>query len=115
MTFQFGFVKAKNELYESEQDQNDVIKDIFHTDPKEIIEALTIAKSYVKGLERPRELKIEPPYVKSLLVDFDYLGYCTSISLEALKQYLIEKGEMSSDESDSSFVSTIFLKVGISS
>ena len=47
----------------------------------------------------------------SLLVDFNYYGYCGSISFEALKSYMVEIGEINGEEIDSSFVLIIFLKV----
>ena len=44
-------------------------------------------------------------------MDFNYYGYCASISFEALKSYMVEIGKINGEEIDSSFVSIIFLKV----
>merc|ERR1712001_730267 len=75
------------------------------------IYGVTIAKSYLGAVNRATEIKIEPPYVTSLLVDYNYMGYCASISFESLKSYLINKGELDSNQIDSSFIVIIFLKV----
>ena len=54
-----------------------------------------------------------PPYVTSILVDFNYMGYCAKISFEHLRAYLVQKGELKKEDIDASFVSVIFLKVSI--
>ena len=60
---------------------------------------------------RANDIKIEPPYVNSLLVDYNYLGYCASISFESLKSYLKNTGELNQNTIDAGFVAIIFLKV----
>ena len=59
----------------------------------------------------PFFLPIAPPHVTSMLVDFNYMGYCAKISFEHLRAYLVQKGEVKKEDIDASFVSVIFLKV----
>lgn len=57
-----------------------------------------------------KEIKIEEPFVKPVLIDYFYQGYCSVISFEALKKFMIDKGEMDKNAIDASFISLIFLK-----
>lgn len=97
--------------FKSEEEQQKLINETFYTDPKDIVFAITIANTYGKGLDRAQEIEIKEPFVKSILIDFGYLGYCASISLESLKTYLISKNEVSAKDMDSNFVLTVFLHV----
>ena len=102
-----GFAESFESIQEFEKMKNDT----FYSDVKDIIHAVTIANSYLKGVNRANEIPIEPPYVTSILVDFYYMGYCAKISFEHLRVYLVEKGEMKKEDIDASFVSILFLKV----
>ena len=105
--------KGIKESFKSEQEFDKLKDETFYSDVKDIIYAVTIANSYLKGVNRAKEIPIEPPYVTSVLVDFYYMGYCAKISFEHLRDYLVQKGEMEQDDIDASFVSIIFLKVSI--
>ena len=102
-----GFAESFESIQEFEKMKNDT----FYSDVKDIIHAVTIANSYLKGVNRANEIPIEPPYVTSILVDFYYMGYCAKISFEHLRAYLVEKGEIKKEDIDASFVSILFLKV----
>ena len=103
--------KGFTESFESIQEFEKMKNDTFYSDVKDIIHAVTIANSYLKGVNRANEIPIEPPYVTSILVDFYYMGYCAKISFEHLRAYLVEKGKIKKENIDASFVSILFLKV----
>ena len=63
------------------------------------------------GLLRGEEIKTKPPFIKTTLVDFKYFGQCAQISFQALRLYMIKKGEMTEIDIDSSFIAIIVLKV----
>ena len=62
------------------------------------------------GLLGAEEIKIKPPFIKTTLVDFKYFGQCAQISFQALRLYMIKKGEMTEIDIDSSFIAIIVLK-----
>lgn len=103
--------KAMNQGFASQDEYDSLSEQVFHTDVRDIVYAVTIADSYLKAVGRAKEVKIEPPYVTPNHIDFFYMGHCAVISFQALRKYLIEKGELESDSMDSSFVAMIFLKV----
>ena len=103
--------KGLTESFESLQEFEKLKNDTFYSEVKDIVYAVTIANSYLKGVKRVKEIPIEPPYVTPILVDFYYMGYCAKISFEYLRAYLIQKDEMKKEDIDASFVSIIFLKV----
>ena len=109
--YQAFMEKAQDESFENQETFEKLKEEIFYVDTKEVIYGVTIAKSYLGAVNRATEIKIEPPYVTSLLVDYNYMGYCASISFESLKSYLINKGELKSNQIDSSFIVILFLKV----
>ena len=103
--------KGITESFENMEEFEKLKNETFYSDVKDIIYAVTIANSYLKGVSRAKEIPIEPPYVTSILVDFYYMGYCAKISFEHLRAYLVQKGEIQQEDIDASFVSIIFLKV----
>ena len=103
--------KGIMESFENMEEYEKLKNDTFYSNVKDIIYAVTIANSYLKGIYRINEIPIEPPYVTSMLVDFYYLGYCAKISFEHLRAFLVQKGEIKQEDIDASFVSIIFLKV----
>ena len=60
---------------------------------------------------RATDINITSPYVNSILVDYNYMGYCASISFESLKSYMKKTGDLNQNEIDSGFIAMIFLKV----
>ena len=103
--------KGITESFENMEEFEKLKNETFYSDVKDIIYAVTIADSYLKGIYRINEIPIEPPYVTSMLVDFYYLGYCAKISFEHLRPFLVKKGEIKKEDIDPSFVATLFLKV----
>ena len=94
------------------QEEFDKLKnEAFDSDIKKFIHAITIAKTYLKGLKRVNEIKLEKPYISSVLVGFTYYGNCASISFQSLRAFLVQKGEIDKHDITSSFFASIFLKV----
>ena len=56
-------------------------------------------------------LPIKPPYVSSVFTDLAFMGNCALVSFEAIKAKMIEKGDISKDQTDSKFSVVVGLKV----
>ena len=90
-----------------------LFEEAFFTEPKDIVYAIGFGTSYASALENAREISIEPPYVVSTFLDMQFVGVCASISFDALRTKLIEKGEMDEDAIDNKFFAMIGLKVNL--
>ena len=88
-----------------------LFEEAFFTEPKDIVYAIGFGTSYASALENAREIRIEPPYVVSTFMDLQFLGTCASISFDALRTKLIEKGQMDKEAIDNKFFAMIGLKV----
>ena len=95
--------------FASQEEFDKLEKEAFDPNLKKFIHAVTIAKTYLKGLKRVTEIKLEKPYISSVLVGFAYYGNCASISF--LRSFLVQKGEIGEHDITSSFFASIFLKV----
>ena len=100
--------------FSSQEEFDKLEKEAFDPDLKKFIHAITIAKTYLKGLKRVNEIKLEEPYISSVLVGFAYYGNCASISFQSLRSFLVQKGEIDEHDITSSFFASIFLKVSTS-
>ena len=103
---QKGFTRS----FEDQDDFRNREKEIFTTQSNDLIHALTIGLTYNEGMQHPKEIKVEPPYVTATLIDYIYFGHCATISFEAMKTHLIEKGRINTEVFDSNFIATIWLK-----
>ena len=81
------------------------------TKPKEIVYAISIGPTYSSALSRAKLIKIEPPYVESILVDLVYNGYCAKIHLQALKTFMISQGDISENDIHAKFYALIWIQV----
>ena len=77
------------------------------------VHAIGFGTTYNSAMENAREISIEPPYVVSTFLDMQFVGVCASISFDALRTKLIEKGEMDEDAIDNKFFAMIGLKVNL--
>ena len=59
------------------------------------------------------EIKIEAPYVVSTFVDMQFLGVCVTVSFDALRKKMIQKGQIDEKAIDSKFFVLIGLKVSL--
>ena len=71
----------------------------------------SVTKIFKILIYRATDINITSPYVNSMLVDYNYMGYCASISFESLKSYMIKIGDLNQNAIDSGFIAMIFLKV----
>ena len=86
---------------------------IFCTKPEEIVYAISIGPTYSSALSRAKLIKIESPYVESILVDLVYNGYCAKIHLQALKSYMVSQGDISENDIHAKFYALIWIQVKI--
>ena len=104
--------KEKHEDLIENPEKNASLSDVFYI-AEDLINAIVVAKVYETGLWRGGAIKIQPPTVITTLIDFKYFGQCAQISLQEVKEYLIQTGEMQKDDIDGGFVASIVLKVSI--
>ena len=102
--------KEKHEQLIEEPEKNTSLSDVFYF-AEDLINAIVVAKGYETGLERGGTIKIQPPTVKTTLIDYKYFGQCAQISFQELKKYMIQTGEMLKEDIDSGFVASVVLKV----
>ena len=89
-----------------------MVEEAFFTDPKDIVYAVGFGPDYNTAMSTDiHELEIAPPYVSSNFLDLSFLGYCATVSFEALKLKMIERGDISQHVLDSKFFIIIGLKV----
>ena len=79
------------------------VEEIFYTNPKDFILGLNMAGTYEAAVSNLSRIPIEPPYVRTVLNDFFYNGYIGVISLEAIRQFLIREGEITTNNMDFKF------------
>ena len=56
-------------------------------------------------------MPVAEPYIKIVLVDFVYNGFCAMLSFKAMNQFLIDQGEANASENDFSYSLFIVLNV----
>ena len=94
-----------------ENSENNIsLSDVFYS-AEDLINAVVIAKGYKTGLDRGGIIKVQPPTVKTTIIDFENFGQCARISFEELKKYMIQSDEMIEGDIDSGFVASIVLNV----
>ena len=76
--------------------------------------AIGIGSTYASALSRAKVVPIQPPFVKSVLVDVIYNGYCAQIQFQALRSFMISQGDIKENEADSAFYSLIWIQVCLS-
>lgn len=94
-----------------ENSENNIsLSDVFYS-AEDLINSVVIAKGYKTGLDRGGIIKVQPPTVKTTLIDFENFGQCAQISFEELKKYMIQSSEMGQGDIDTGFVASIVLNV----
>ena len=100
-----------NMKYENKEEFENLTNEVFFTKPEEIVYAISIGPTYSIALSRAKLIKIESPYVESMLVDLVYNGYCAKIHLQALKTYMVNQGDISENEIHAKFYALIWIQV----
>ena len=105
--------KTENGDFEGENEYEDLVSEIFYKDPKDFILSLNMAKDYTSVMNNITRFSIEPPFVRTVLNDYIYQGFVAVISLEAIKNQLVQDGEMDIDHMGFSFEIVISLNVSL--
>ena len=105
--------KTENGDFEDENEYEDLVSEIFYKDPKDFILSLNMAKDYTSVMNNITRFSIEPPFVRTVLNDYIYQGFVAVISLEAIKNQLVQDGEMDIDHMGFSFEIVISLNVSL--
>ena len=95
--------KTEKHDFEDEKDYDEFVSKIFYDDPKDFILSLNMAKDYTLVMNNITRFPIEPPFARTVLNDYIYQGYVAVISLEAIKNQLVQDGEMDIDHMGFSF------------
>jgi hypothetical protein len=106
----FHFIK-EGYLDSDPEKMNHILNETYYTTPEETVINVAIAGDYYNAVMRPTDIKVGPPYVKTVFVDMAYYGFCATISFTELKKYLVEKGEVSANDKDFSYAVIVWLKV----
>jgi hypothetical protein len=88
-----------------------ILDQTYFTTPEETVINLAVAKNYINAVGRPTEIKVGPPFVKTIFVDPAYSGFCVTIPTSELIKYLVAKGEVAETEKDFDLAVVVWLKV----
>ena len=99
--------------FSNESEYQRIYEEAFFTKPGDIVHAIGFGNTYNSAMESAKEIRIESPNVVSTFLDMQFVGVCASISFDALRTKLIEKGEMDEDAIDNKFFAMIGLKVNL--
>ena len=99
--------------FSNESEYQRIYEEAFFTKPGDIVHAIGFGTTYNSAMESAKEIRIESPNVVSTFLDMQFVGVCASISFDALRTKLIEKGEMDEDAIDNKFFAMIGLKVNL--
>ena len=97
--------------FQNETEFNAIVDEVFYTKPEDFFLGFNMATTYNEVGQNISRMPIADPYVKMVLVDYLYNGFCAVISYEAMTNLMIEQNEVESDQKDFSFYTSIFLNV----
>ena len=103
----------QNGSFINEGDFNAQVDDIFFNQPEDFILAMNIATTYEEVVKDVTRIPIGPPYVKIVLSDYIFNGYCAVVSYDSLNKFLIKQGEANANENDFTFYHIIYFNVSI--
>ena len=107
-----GGLNSGNPSFSNESEYQILVEEAFFTNPEDIVYAVGFGTDYNTAITTDiHEVEIAPPYVTPNFLDLSFLGYCATVSFEALKTKMVERGEISEDIIDSKFFIIIGLKV----
>ena len=99
--------KIQKNDFDTEEQFEASLNETFFTHPKDYILALTIANDFSTAVANVRRMPIKPPYVKVVLSDYIYSGFCAIVSFKELSVFLPEKEKYG----DFSFYFILYLNV----
>ena len=70
-----------------------------------------IAPTYEEVVNNTVRIPVTDPYVRIVLVDYLYNGFCAIVSYEALNKFVVDKGEVDANEQDFNFYNVFILNV----
>jgi hypothetical protein len=108
----FRFIKEGYLDIDSEK-MHHIINETYYTMPEETVINVAIAKDYFTAGFRTTDIKVGPPFVKTVFVDMAFYGFCATISFTELKKYLVAKGEVPANAKDFSYAVIVWLKVSL--
>ena len=97
--------------FQNETEFNAIVDEVFYTKAEDFFLGFNMAPTYNEVGQNISRMPIADPYVKMVLVDYLYNGFCAVISYEAMTNLMIEQNEVESDQKDFSFYTSIFLNV----
>lgn len=105
------YTKGLYTSFSNESEYQRLYEEAFFTKPEDIVHAIGFGTTYDSAMENAKEIRIEPPNIESTFLDLKFAGVCASISFDALRTKLIEKGQIDKDAIDNKFFAMIGLKV----
>ncbi len=97
--------------FSSQAQLTKMLEDIYYTHPEEIVIDLRISRNYETLMSKAKKIPRQEPYITNVLADLSYFGYCSVISLEALKIHMKSEGEIPNEEIDSPFALAVWIQV----
>ena len=83
--------KIQNNDFDTEEQFEASLNETFFTDPKDYILGLTFANDYLSAIANVTRIPIKPPYVKVVLSDYIYSGFCAIVSFKKMSEFFLEK------------------------
>ena len=105
--------KGLAKQFSSQDELMEMLEDTFYTKTNEIVIGLGISKDYASALKQAKAMPLQKPYIENVFGDLAYFGYCSVISLEALKTYMITKGDITDSDFDSPFNLVVWMQVSL--
>ena len=81
--------KSKTNTFKDEKEYNQMLDETFPNKMEDFVLKLGIGKDFPGAIENLDKIPVTAPYAKGIFVDFLYVGFCTIVSFEALKKYLV--------------------------
>ena len=97
--------------FDNETEFNALVDEVFYNKPEDFFHGFNIAPTYDGLLDNSVQIPVADPYVRIVLLDYLYNGFCAIVSYEALNKFVVDKGEVDANEQDFSFYNVFFLNV----
>lgn len=100
-----------NKVYQGTLD-TEAEKRAFYTDPTDYLYNISVSPDFHTTMFTNHSLRwpLEPPYVNMFVSEYQYNGYCIEVSLEAIRNEKIKRGELDGNAIDTTFTAVFWLK-----